>query len=137
MWEIMGIKEGQPTYLTAQSVGSKLASADYHGAELTVVRSSCAGLVGIEGIVVKDTKFTFQLITSKNVLKTIPKKHTIFRFGLPRPSPEEPKAGEKEDAIEPVATPPDVVFELHGSQFEHRPTDRATKKMKQRVFKDI
>ena len=27
---------------------------------------------------------------------------------------------------------PNLVFELHGSQFEHRATDRATKKFKQK-----
>lgn len=70
MWEILGIKEGARTYLTAQSVGSKLASADYHGAELTVVRSKCTGLVGLAGIVVRDTKFTFQIITKRNELKS-------------------------------------------------------------------
>lgn len=70
MWEILGIKEGARTYMTAQSVGSKLASADYHGAELTVVRSKCTGLVGMAGIVVRDTKFTFQIITKRNELKS-------------------------------------------------------------------
>lgn len=64
------MKEGGKGFVSAQSAGSKLASADYHGAELTVVRSRCAGMVGLEGIVVKDTKFTFQIITRKNELKS-------------------------------------------------------------------
>ena len=68
MWEILGLKEGQKSYLTAQSVGSKLASADFHGAELEVVRSKCVGRVGCRGIVVRDTKYTFEVITKKNVL---------------------------------------------------------------------
>lgn len=71
MWEILGMKEGEPSHITAQSAGSKLASADYHGAKITVVRSRCVGMVGLEGIVVKDTKFTFQVITKKNELKGI------------------------------------------------------------------
>lgn len=70
MWEILGMKEGEPCFVTAQSAGSKLASADYHGAQLAVTRSKCAGMVGLEGIVVKDTKFTFQVITEKNELKS-------------------------------------------------------------------
>ena len=68
MWEILGLKEGEKSYLTAQSVGSKLASADFHGAELEVVRSKCVGRVGCRGIVVKDTKYTFEVITKKDVL---------------------------------------------------------------------
>lgn len=70
MWEILGIREGEKTHLTAHNAGSKLASADYHGAELTVVRSRCTGLVGLTGIVLRDTKFTFQIITTKNELKS-------------------------------------------------------------------
>lgn len=70
MWEILGMGEGMTTFVTAQNAGSKLASADYHGAEITVVRSTCASLVGLSGIVIKDTKFTFQLISKKNELKS-------------------------------------------------------------------
>ena len=68
MWEVLGIKEGQKSHLTAQSVGSKLVSADFHGAELEVVRSRCMGRVGTKGIVVKDTKFTFEMVTGRDVL---------------------------------------------------------------------
>ena len=71
MWEILGMREGEPGFVTVQSAGSKLTSADYHGAEIAVVRSRCVGMIGLEGIVVKDTKFTFQVITKKNELKSI------------------------------------------------------------------
>lgn len=71
MWEILGISEqGTGAYLTAQSAGGKLASADYHGAKIMVVRSRCTSLVGLAGIVVRDTKFTFQIITQKDELKS-------------------------------------------------------------------
>lgn len=69
MWEVLDMKEGESSFVTSQSAGSKLASADYHGAHLTVVRSPCVGMVGLNGIVLKDTKFTFQFITIKNELK--------------------------------------------------------------------
>lgn len=70
MWEILGMKKGERAFVTGKSAGSKLASADYHGAEVTVVRSRCVGMVGLAGIVVRDTKFTFQIITKKNELKS-------------------------------------------------------------------
>jgi len=70
MWEILGMKEGEKSFVTAQSAGSKLGSADYHGADIRVVRSRCVGMVGLAGIVVRDTKFTFQIITQKNELKS-------------------------------------------------------------------
>lgn len=70
MWEILGMRKDERAFVTANSAGSKLASADYHGAEITVVRSRCVGMVGLAGIVVRDTKFTFQIITKKNELKS-------------------------------------------------------------------
>ena len=74
MWEILGLKdgngEGKRGYVTAQGAGSKLASADFHGAEVEVVRSGCVGRVGTRGIVVKDTKFTFEVVTRANVLRS-------------------------------------------------------------------
>jgi ribonuclease P protein subunit POP4 len=70
MREVLGMEGGKHTYLTAQSVGSKLASADFHGAELEVVRSKCVGRVGCRGIVLKDTKFTFEVITKQNTMRS-------------------------------------------------------------------
>lgn len=70
MWEILGLKTDEKAFVTGKSAGSMLTSADYHGAEVTVVRSRCMGLVGLAGIVVRDTKFTFQIITKKNELKS-------------------------------------------------------------------
>lgn len=70
MCEILGITENEKAFITAQNAGSKLATADYHGAEVTVVRGRCVSLVGLTGIVVRDTKFTFQIITKKNELKS-------------------------------------------------------------------
>ena len=159
MWEVLEIEEGKRTFVTAQGAGSKLVSADYHGAELTVVRSRCVGMVGLKGIVVKDTKFTFQIITARNQLKSgfmemnpsnynynnhtlaIPKKHTVFRFEIPQPS--QPSDDNTETLLEnrkksnEDAQLPALEFELYGSQFEHRATDRATKKFKQRYMPDL
>lgn len=70
MWEILGLEKGEKAFVTAQSVGTKLASADFHGAELVVVRSRCVSMVGLKGIVVRDTKYTFVIVTKKNELKS-------------------------------------------------------------------
>lgn len=78
MWEILGLKEagagagaGGRAYVTAQGAGKLLAGADFHGAEVVVVRSRCAGMVGLAGIVVRDTKFTFQVVTKRDQLKSM------------------------------------------------------------------
>lgn len=72
MQEVLDIKDrrGNIPPVTAQSHGSKLASADFHGAEIEVVRSRCASRVGMKGIVVRDTKFTFVVVTEKDEAKS-------------------------------------------------------------------
>lgn len=55
--------------VTPLSHGSKLVSADFHGAKLEVVRSRCASRVGLKGIVVRDTKFTFVVVTERDEVK--------------------------------------------------------------------
>ena len=55
------------------------------------------------------------------IVTAIPKEHSIFRFCVPLPI---------EKDVQPEITPKDLVFELHGSQFENRPVDRANKKFK-------
>lgn len=66
--------------VTAQSHGSRLASADFHGAEIEVVRSRCASRVGMKGIVVRDSKFTFVIVTEKDETKS--KCHVVCPFLL-------------------------------------------------------
>ncbi|KAL1996852.1 hypothetical protein VTN49DRAFT_7717 [Thermomyces lanuginosus] len=126
MQEVLDIKDRRPDMMpriTALSHGSKLVSADFHGAEIEVVRSRCGGRVGVKGIVVKDTKFTFVIVTENDVVKTIPKEQTVFRFTVPTSSQGDDGQGQPQDSKE-------LVFELHGSQFQNRPVDRANKKFK-------
>ncbi|XP_043202797.1 ribonuclease P protein subunit p29-like [Amphibalanus amphitrite] len=56
----------------------QLCRADYHGARLTVLRSRCHSFVGVTGIVLLETRGTFQLITADNTVKMIPKEHSVF-----------------------------------------------------------
>lgn len=130
--EILGISEGRFRTASTGTV-STLVSADFHGAELEVVRSRCVSRVGTKGIVVKDTKFTFDIITKENVLKTLPKEHTVFRFEVPR------QPLEQLEAIQPSQGQEDksLVFELHGEQFQHRAVDRANKKFKPHFLPDL
>ncbi|KAB8228196.1 RNase P/RNase MRP complex subunit [Aspergillus alliaceus] len=120
--------------VTALSHGSKLVSADFHGAEVEVVRSRCAGRVGVKGIVVRDTKFTFVVVTEGDEVKTLPKEQTIFRFRVPLPASDQDvmdvTAGA--DARANSDNKKELTFELHGSQFQNRPVDRANKKFKWR-----
>jgi len=57
-------------HVSAASAGPMLTGADFHGAMIEVVRSRCVGRVGLKGIVVKDTKFTFEIVTKGNEIKS-------------------------------------------------------------------
>ena len=132
---------------------AKLCSADFHGAEVEVVRSRCVGRVGLTGIVVKDSKFTFEIITPKDQVKTVPKEHTVFRFKIPPPEVEKrvdetkerngldslpATAHEGETSISPTTPAPrPLIFELHGDQFIFRAADRANRKFKPHFLKDL
>ncbi|OIW32733.1 RNase P/MRP, p29 subunit [Coniochaeta ligniaria NRRL 30616] len=129
-----------------QGAAAKLASADFHGAEVEVVRSGCVSRVGIKGIVIKDSRFVFEIITKKNHIKTVPKEGTIFRVEVPAKDIEEKDAAGQDvqkDAQQGLqgaqgdAGTGKFVFELHGEQFRYRPADRATKKFKTHFLKNI
>jgi len=164
MQEVLGLSSsaeksgdnGTNKVITPQVHGSLLATADFHGAEVEVVRCGCVDRVGLKGIVVRDTKFTFVVITKKDQVKSarpllgwnftrptdhstaIPKRNTVFRFEVPVPPPSQEARrgdGEEEQEGDDVARtdPPQAkpfVFELHGSQFELRAADRANRKFK-------
>ncbi|KAI5297657.1 hypothetical protein KEM56_004640 [Ascosphaera pollenicola] len=115
IWEVLDIKKlddghasslvpAQTPHINPSAHGSKLAAADFHGAEMQVIRCRAVDRVGIKGIVVRDTKFTFVLVTEDDAVK--------------KTETEEEKK------------PKGLVFELHGSQFENRPVDRASRKFK-------
>lgn len=110
------------------SAAAKLCSADYHGAELEVVRSRCVSRVGVKGIVIKDSKGVFEIITKDNNLKVVPKENTIFRFKIPIQSQDTKENTDSEKDGVPATK--GLVFELHGEQFIYRAADRANKKFK-------
>ncbi|THW62496.1 RNase P/MRP, p29 subunit [Aureobasidium pullulans] len=129
MREILGMEKSR--YVNAAGVGPLLASADYHGAMVDVVRCRCVGRVGIRGIVVKDTKFTLEIITLKNELKTVPKEYTVFRFEVPFIEEDNDGDSQMTESQKPF------IFELHGSQFQKRAADRAARKFKQHIDPDL
>lgn len=81
IWEVLDIKKpddgnanapvpAQIPQVNPSAHGSKLAAADFHGAEMQVVRCRAVDRVGIKGIVVRDTKFTFVLVTENDQIKS-------------------------------------------------------------------
>lgn len=72
VWEVLGLNgsTGGNKAVLAQNHGALLASLDFHGAEIEVVRCGCVGRVGTKGIVVRDTKFTFVVVTRRDEVRS-------------------------------------------------------------------
>ncbi|XP_046460161.1 ribonuclease P protein subunit p29-like [Daphnia pulex] len=92
----------------------KIAKADYHGCLLMVTRSKCPSYIGAKGIVVQETKNTFQIICEEDKLKIIPKRDSVFTFNISR-----------------------WTFTLFGNHMNIRPSERASRKFKSRPTIDL
>lgn len=138
-----GVGEVPYAYVTPASAGPKIASADFHGALVTVVRSRCVGRVGLLGLIVRDTKFTFVVVTKRDEVKTVPKEGTVFRIEVPLVDIEgNHDGGDKRLEADGVGAADrdlvkDLVFELQGEALMNRPPERASKKFKMHVPKDL
>ncbi|KAK3074571.1 hypothetical protein LTS18_014227 [Coniosporium uncinatum] len=118
-------KEGwRKTYITAQDAGPLVASAEFVGAAVEVVRSRCVDRVGIKGIVVREHKNSVVVITMGDKVKNIPKEHTVFKTEIPLLDAE--KDAEKS-----------LSLELYGDQLISRSADRSKKQVKMHIPPDI
>jgi ribonuclease P protein subunit POP4 len=135
--EILGLNvetpynaKGRSKWLDPKNAGPLLAGADFHGAKVKVVRSRCLSRVGLEGIVIRDTKFTFEIVTEKDEIKVVPKEHTVFQFGVPavEDKDETGQGYEKEEGQDVIERPKPFIFELYGHFFQTRAPERASKK---------
>ena len=61
-----------------ENILSKMLKADLHGAILTVINSTNKNNIGINGIVLFESRRTFNLLNKKNEIKTILKNGNIF-----------------------------------------------------------
>lgn len=95
-------------------VSIQLEKADYHGAYVRVLRSCCPSVVGIEGIIVMDTRNTFKILGKDNIARTIPKESSLFQV--------------KFDKYE---------LTLYGKYLCTRPSERSTKKIKNLLIPDL
>jgi len=103
-----------------QRTGSVLVSADFHGAEMEVVRHRDTGMVGVKGIVVRDTKYTFVLVREGGDVRRVMKKGGVFAYQV--------KIGGEGDVKKERA----LKFELFGTMAQYRAVDRAGRKFKWR-----
>jgi len=60
----------------------QLQSADFHGALVTIFKSTNASLEGKNGIIISETRNTFKMATPKDVVITVPKENCVFVFEI-------------------------------------------------------
>lgn len=131
--DILGLSDANANaknYVTPSSAGQMLASADMHGARLSVVRSRCVSRVGLVGIVVRDTRYTFEIVTRGDTVKSVPKEHTVFRL-------EVPVLGKDQVGKEGGGEGKPFVFEILGEMFQTRGPDRANRKFRLHYQPDL
>lgn len=58
----------------------RLLTADLHGAMLLVVECKTTAFTGIKGIMVRETKETFGIVTEKDKFRVVPKIGSVFTF---------------------------------------------------------
>lgn len=71
-------------------------------------------------------------VANVGVNLAIPKEQTIFRFSVPLPEADDADGAAVTGETSADSAKKQLVFELHGSQFQNRPVDRANKKFKWR-----
>lgn len=91
-----------------ESINLQLMKADFHGAKISINRSKCPSLAGVTGIVIQDTKNTFRVCGTDNVIRTIPKDVVKINVYL-------------DDG---------VILKAFGRELCIRPAERAVKKFK-------
>jgi len=85
----------------------RVCRADFHGASVKVVGADCNSHIGLQGIVVMETKNTLQIIGKDNKLRILPKVGSSFSFKVE-----------------------EYLFTVPGVSIDSKPGERATKKLK-------
>jgi len=62
---------------------TKVLKADFHGAIISVFNAKNKCLIGVEGIVIKETQKAFYIVNQQNEQKTILKKGMVFLLRVP------------------------------------------------------
>ncbi|KAK9465002.1 hypothetical protein V1512DRAFT_267062 [Lipomyces arxii] len=144
VFDLIGLDLKPSTASQRATAAQKLASADLHGAYIVVDRSSCVSRVGLAGIVVRETKSSFLIVTKANLAKIVPKEHTVFRVAVKDPkwidldrSESDQVKRDREVATAGSSAGVLLHFYVYGSQLLYRPADRSGKKFKTKPTLDL
>ncbi|EFP03018.1 hypothetical protein CRE_28610 [Caenorhabditis remanei] len=73
-------RERLHNHFTSSKIDKTIQKTDYHGALLTIWLAENPTQIGVSGIVVLETRHTFQMVTQDDRFVVIPKKGSVFRF---------------------------------------------------------
>lgn len=73
-------RERLHNHFASAKIDKIIQKTDYHGALLTIWLAENPTQIGISGIVVLETRHTFQMVTQDDRFVVIPKKGSVFRF---------------------------------------------------------
>lgn len=112
---------------------------------MTITTARNSSLNGISGLVIEETASTFRLVTSKSIIKVIPKNGTQFDISFPAYSPPSPSSSQddQEEGYQSIiiTIPPNIMEDymintprisvpLLGTNFGFRSGDRAGRKFR-------
>lgn len=93
---------------------TSLYKCDFHGAHIKVVSSKCCSYIMLAGVIILETKNTFQIVGIDNKLKIVPKEHSIFELELEG-----------------------YLIHLYGKHFITKSKDRSKKKIKDNLIMEL
>lgn len=71
-----------PCDTATETIQNKFKKIEYFGAQCEVTASSCTSLVGLKGIIIKESKSCFTVVTKDNLVKNVPKVNSEFMFEI-------------------------------------------------------
>ncbi|NP_001280415.1 ribonuclease P protein subunit p29 [Acyrthosiphon pisum] len=106
--------DGIPGCKHGEQFMTSLYKCDFHGAHIKVVSSKCCSYISVAGVIILETKNTFQIIGVDNKLKTVPKDQCIFELEFEG-----------------------YIIQLYGKHFVVRSKDRSKKKIKDNLMLEL
>ena len=58
----------------------RILKVDLHGAEVHIQNCKCTSFIGLQGIIVKETKNMIEIISRNDIMKAIPKREPVFEL---------------------------------------------------------
>lgn len=59
-----------PNKTNWENINQQLIKADFHGAKISIDKSKCPSLIGLTGIIIQDTKSTFRICGTDNIIRS-------------------------------------------------------------------